>query len=107
MRIHHGDRKFSEAENKKLSEGMWKLILTELVASTLMVIGLACIIRAIPEYSGIQNGLMIWLAFVLPTLTSTVIWGGDEKKWMCTKIAVTGSYRLLALITIGYILSIW
>lgn len=82
-------------------------MLTEFVASALMVIGLACIIVAIPGYSGMRNAVMLWLAFVLPTLMSTVIWGGDAKRWMCTKIAITASYRLIALVGIGYILSMW
>ena len=79
----------------------------ELIASALMVIGLACIMGAIPEYSGVRNAFMIWFVFVLPTLTSTVIWGGDKKESMCTKIAITGSYRLIALLAIGYVLSVW
>jgi Protein of unknown function (DUF1761) len=107
MKIHHGDKTFTKEENKELMKVMWKLMVTELIASLLMIIGLACIIIAIPEYSGVRNAFMIWLAFVLPTLTSTVIWGGDKKESMCMKIAITGSYRLLALLAIGYILSVW
>ena len=107
MKIHHGDKKFTEEENEKLMQGMWKLMLTEFVVSFLMIIGLACIIQAIPEYSGIRNALMIWVAFVLPTLASSVLWGGDKRKWMFAKVAVTGSYRLLMLVLVGYILSVW
>jgi Protein of unknown function (DUF1761) len=107
MKIHHGDKTFTKEENKELMKGMWKLLVTEAVASLLMVIGLACIMGAIPEFSVVRNAFMIWLAFVLPTLTSTVIWGGDKKEYMLTKIAITGSYRLIALLAIGYILSVW
>ena len=59
MRIHHGKDSFNEAEMKKITEGMWKLMVTELVATLLMVIGLACVIRAIPEYSGVQTAFMV------------------------------------------------
>ena len=107
MKIHHGDKKFTDAENKKLMEGMWKLILAEFFVSSLMIIGLVCIIRAIPEYSGVRNAFMIWIAFVLPTLTSSVLWGGDKREWMSIKVLITGSYRLLALLLAGYILTIW
>ena len=107
MKIHHGDKKFTDAENKKLMEGMWKLMLAEFVVSFLMIVGLACIIRAIPEYSGVRNAFMIWIAFVLPTLTSSVLWGGDKREWMSIKVLITGSYRLLALLLAGYILTIW
>ena len=106
MQIHHGDKKFTEEENMELMKGMWKLMLAEFVVSFLMIVGLACIIRAIPEYSGVQNAFMIWIAFVLPTLTSSVLWGGDKREWMGTKVLITGSYRLLALLLAGYILTI-
>lgn len=86
---------------------MWKLMLTEFIMSLLMIIGLACVIMVMPEYSGIRTAFMVWLAFVLPTLTSSVIWGGDKREWMCKKIAVTGSYRLIALLIAGYILDMW
>jgi hypothetical protein len=75
MKIHHGDKKFTPEEMEKLTAGMWKLMLSELVASFLMIVGLACVIQAIPEYSGVRTAFMVWLAFVLPTLTSSVIWG--------------------------------
>ena len=75
MKIHHGDKKFIPEEMEKLTAGMWKLMLSELVASFLMIVGLACVIQAIPEYSGVRTAFMVWLAFVLPTLTSSVIWG--------------------------------
>lgn len=107
MRIHHGDKKFSDAENKEMMQGMWKLLVTEFAATALMIIGLACIINAIPEFSGIKNALMIWLAFVMPAGVSVILWGNDPKKWMCTKIALIASNRLISLLVAGYILSIW
>lgn len=107
MRIHHGDRKFTDAENKEMMKGMWKLLVTEFIATALMIIGLACIIIAIPEYSGARNALMVWLAFVMPAGVSVVLWGNDAKKWMCTKIALIASNRLIALLVAGYVLEIW
>jgi hypothetical protein len=86
---------------------MWKLLVTEFAATALMIVGLACIIIAIPEYSGVKNAFMIWLAFVMPAGVSVVLWGGDKKEWMCTKIALIASNRLIALLVAGYILSVW
>lgn len=107
MRIHHGKDSFNDAEMKKSMEGMWKLMVTEFVASLLMIIGLACIIRAIPEYSAIQNAFLIWVAFVVPVMTSTVIWGADAKKWMATKVAIASAGRLVSLLIAAYILAAW
>jgi hypothetical protein len=85
---------------------MWKLMVIEFVAILLMVIGLACVVRAIPQYSGMMTAFMLWLAFVLPTMTSTVIWGADTKKYMATKIAVSSICRLIGLLATGYVLSL-
>lgn len=106
MRIHHGDQKMTDAEMQKTMEGMWKIMLAEFVATLLMVIGLACVIRAIPAYSPMQTAFMIWLAFVLPTMISTVLWGNDAKKWMGTKIAISSICRLISLLATAYVLSI-
>jgi len=86
---------------------MWKLMVTEFVACALMVIAIACLVSAIPTMPGWQVGLMAWVGFVLPMSASNVIWGNDKKEWMCTKIALTTGYRLLAFVAIGYILSVW
>jgi hypothetical protein len=107
MRIHHGEKKFTESENKKLMEGMWKLLVTEFIMTALMIIWLACIIIAIPEYSGVKNALMIWLSFIMPAGVSVVLWGTDAKKIMFLKIVLIASNRLIALLAAGYILSIW
>lgn len=107
MWIHHGEKSPTPAEMKKLSEGMWKLLVTEFVATALMIIGLACVINAIPELSGVKNAFMVWLAFVMPAGMSVVLWGNDAKKWMCTKIALIASNRLISLLVAGYVLSMW
>lgn len=54
-----------------------------------------------------QSAFMIWLAFILPTMTSTVIWGADAKKYMATKIAIASIGRLIGLLATGYVLAMW
>jgi uncharacterized membrane protein YkgB len=107
MWIHHGDKAPSEKEMKEMSKGMWVLMVSEFVVTTLMIIGLACIIRAIPEYSGLQNAFMVWLAFVMPMVVSGVLWGNDRKEWRMLKIILSSSYRLVALLAAGYVLAMW
>lgn len=107
MKIHHGDKTFSKEEMAELSKGMWKLLLTEFVMTLLMIFSLACLIKAIPEYSGIRIALMSWIGFVVPMTVSNIIWGGDKREWWVTKIIVSVSYRLIVFIAAGYILSMW
>jgi Protein of unknown function (DUF1761) len=105
MRIHHGKDSFNAKEMAEATKGMWKLMVTESVATGLMVISIACLVRAIPSMPGWQIALMVWVGFVLPTMTSTVIWGADTKKYMATKIAVSSICRLIGLLATGYVLS--
>jgi hypothetical protein len=107
MRIHHGDKKISDVEMQKMMQGMWKLMVTELIACGLMVIAIACLVSAIPTMPGWQIGLMAWVGFVLPMSASNVIWGWDKREWMLSKIALVTGYRLIAFVAIGYILSVW
>ncbi len=107
MRIHHGKDTFTDAEMKKAMVGMWKLMLAEFVASFIMVMTLAFLIEMLPTMSGMHVAFLVWFGYVLPTMTSTVVWGGDAKKWMCTKIVVSSICRLLGLLATGYVLSMW
>lgn len=99
----HGMDCMDEAMKKKMMKGIWKIMISELIATFLIMIGLACIIRAIPEYSGIQNAFMMWLAFVVPITASNVIWGGDKREDMITKISITVGYRLIPMLIAGYV----
>lgn len=105
MRIHHGDKKMSDEDMKKSMEGLWKIMIAEFIATFFMIIGLACIIRAIPTFPPMLAAAMIWLAFVLPTMTSTVIWGNDPKKVMCTKITLSSICRFISLVATAFVLS--
>ena len=107
MRIHHGSDRMSESEMKKAMKGMWKLMLTEFIATFIMVMTLEFLIQILPSYSGMHIAFMIWLGFILPMTASNGIWGSDKKEWMCKKIAIASGYRLMALVAAGYILSIW
>lgn len=107
MKIHWGEKKISDKQMKEMTKGMWKQLLAEFIATLFMIFSLACIIRAIPQYSGMQNAFMAWLGFVVPMTVSNIIWGADKKEWWIAKILVTISYRLIVFVFAGYILSTW
>jgi hypothetical protein len=104
-RIHHGKDTLTPTELAKADEGLWKIMVAEFVATLLMVVGLAYAVQAVPAHSGIHLAVFAWVAFVLPTMTSSVIWGADPKKYMIAKIAVSSTCRLIGLVATGYVLS--
>ena len=77
------------------------------ITPKIMVMTLAFLIKMLPSMSGMHIALLVWFGYVLPTMTSTVIWGADAKKYMCTKIAVSSVCRLLGLLATGYVLAMW
>jgi hypothetical protein len=107
MRIHHGKDTFTDEEMKQAMQGMWKIMAAEFVATFFMVMTLDFLTKIITGFSAMHIAFMVWLGFVLPTMVSTVVWGNDPRKWMPTKIAISGSFRLVALLMAGYIFSIW
>lgn len=107
MKIHHGDKEFSKKEMEEMTAWMWKQLVTECIITFLMITSIACLVKAIPQYSGIQVGLMTWLGFAAPMTISNIIWGWDKRKWWLTKIAISISYRLIVFVAAGYILSMW
>ena len=107
MKIHHGKDSLNDAEMKKAIEGMWKIMFAEFVATFFMVVTLAFLIEMLPSFSGVHIAFLVWIGFVLPTMTSTVIWGADSKRYMATKIAVSSICRLIGLVASGYVLNMW
>ena len=105
MRIHHGKNSFNAKEMEESMKGMWKLMVAEFVATLFIVMTLAFLIEILPSYSGIHLAFLVWIGFVLPTMTSTVIWGADTKGYMATKITVSSICRLIGLLATGYVLS--
>lgn len=107
MKIHHNKDKTPE-EIKKDMKGMWKLMLTEFLLTFVISFFLFFIATSAATLSVVlMITFILWLGFILPTTISNVIWGGDDKKWMFKKIAISSSYRLIGMLFTVWILFIW
>lgn len=82
-------------------------MVSEIVATFLLMAGLACLVNSLPEYTGVQIAFKLWLAFVLPITVSNVIWGGDKRENMVAKIVITAVYRLIPMLVAGYVFVEW
>lgn len=107
LRIHYGKDKFTEEEMKKAMDGMWVIMITEFIATFFMVMTLDFLMRLLPGYTPWHVAFLVWIGFVLPTMTSIVIWWADTRKWMLVKILISGSFRLITLVASAYVLNIW
>jgi len=57
--------------------------------------------------SGICIAILIWIAFIVPTLASTSMWSGDSKQNAWSKFLIQAGYNLVLFVVCGYILSVW
>lgn len=60
-------------------------------------------IKAIPEISGIENGVLIWAAFIVPVIAGTAMWNNDSKKIAWTRFLLQSGYQLILFLTFGYV----
>ncbi len=49
----------------------------------------------------------IWLAFIVPTIASTVIWNNDSSKVKWTKFLIQAGYQFVIFFMFGLILGLW
>lgn len=97
----------SKEQLKEATKGMWKLLLTEFITTFMLMTTLAFLVTQIQWYRAIAIAFFVWLGFALPMIVSDVIWGGDKKEWICTKITIMLSFRFIALMFAGFIYWIW
>lgn len=106
MRIHHGDKTFSKEEMAKMMEGLWKIMATELIMTFITLMTLDFLVKLLPSFAFWHVALLVWLGFVVPSSTSVVLWGNDEKRWMPVKIGVIAFHRLVILMLSAYVFAL-
>ena len=106
-KIHHGIQ-VSPGENKMSKQSAWKFMLTEFVATFVISFFLyLAVVQSISLKFAFVTVVLLWLGFILPTITSTILWGNDEKKQMAKKIAISSSYRLATMLISAWIFFLW
>lgn len=107
MKIHHADIK--SADDMKMSmKGMWKFMLVEFIAT--LFINFFVYLTSIQSSSlkfAFVTVFFLWLGFILPTITSSVLWGNDDKKFMARKILISSTYRLVAMLISATVFFMW
>ena len=76
MKIHHSEK----TDSKPSTDGMGTLLFVEFLMTFLMIAVLAFLMTRIPDAPGFRIAILVWLGFVFPSATSTILWGKDEKK---------------------------
>ncbi len=103
----HGWENMSKKELKKQQKWMEKYMALEAINTFIMVWVLAFILGITTAYSPYLVAFLLWIGFLYPIVVSAVIWGADNKKWYCHKIAVLAGFNLVFIMLAAFLLTFW
>lgn len=101
----HGMDQLPKEQETKMMQWMWKTMLVEFILNVIMVAGL--IFLSSTYGNPIAMAVLIWFAFVMPSIVSVLNWGNDSGKNLRNKLLLTLAYRFIALILAGILLQMF
>jgi hypothetical protein len=103
----HGFDKLSKDVQEKMMKGMGPIYGIQFGITLLTTIVLAIFVAYQPSWNAYAMAGFFWIGFVVPTQTSSVLFGGTEPRWMWKKIAVQAGASLGSLEIATMVLSMW
>ena len=109
-----GFDKLSKAEqDKKIKEakpGMWKSYLLQMILSAMTSFFIIFVLKQTVQYGGSANMVygyivMIWIAFVIPIIGSSLLWSNCDRKLVWKKFFSDIFCNLLTYILIAFVAS--
>lgn len=94
-------------DRKNMQKGAGPLYGVQFVLSLFQVLVLAHLIADTTQATGLERSLWIWAAFVMPTLTGTVMWTNESGKLKWARFLIQGGYQLVMFIIFGLLLHYW
>jgi len=105
MRI-MGVSSLSKEELQKIQKEMLPFYGLQLLLTITSTVFLGLFSHLLPTASALSLAGIIWLAFIMPTQVSGVIWGSTAKKYWLAQILIMTSIQLLSILFAAYVFSI-
>ncbi len=104
-----GADKLDEIQRKEMQKSAMPLYGVQFVLSILQAYILACYIGigSWIEISGVFNALLIWVAFVMPTVAGSSMWNNNPTKIKWAQFLIQAGYQLVLFIIFGFVLFMW
>ncbi len=93
----HGFDKLSKSVQQKMMKEMGPFYALQFFITLVTTSVLAIFITYLPIWNAYAMAGFFWIGFVVPTQVSSAVFGGTDKKWMLTKIAIQAGASLLCL----------
>jgi hypothetical protein len=90
---------------KQMMKGMGPILSLQFLMTVVTTTVLALFAASRPaDWNPYGEAGFFWLGFVVPTQVSAVIFGGDKKQWMLTKILIASGGSFLCLMAAAAVL---
>ena len=95
-------------KNKEMQKAMWPLYLLQFILSLMQIYILAYYVEigSWLDISGICNSLLIWVAFIVPTLAGSAMWNNNTNKMKWEQFSIQAGYQLVMFVIFGFVLAI-
>lgn len=103
----HGFDKLSKKEQERQQKAMGPWYGAQVVVTVISAYVLAVLIGLLPDQSPYLVAFLVWLGFVLPTESSSMIFGGAPEGYVWHKIAISVSESLLHLLAAAWVISLF
>jgi hypothetical protein len=100
----HGFDKLSKAKQKELMSEMGPVYGIQVLVTIFSAAALYKLIALTTGYSVYALALLLWIGFIFPAEVSSVLFGGDDKKWVAQKIAIMAGASLLCTLAAAWVL---
>lgn len=91
---------------KEQMKHMYPAYIIQFLLSFFQVFILYTYIKHVPEFSGVENALLMCFAFVVPTFAAASIWSGDSRKVQIQKFLLQTGYSIVSFIVFGAVLGL-
>lgn len=103
----HGFDKLSKAVQRKMMSQMGPIYVLQFFVTLVMTLVVAIIALMLPQSLSVYTmASLLWIGLVVPTIVSSVLFGGTESKWIIKKIAVQAGasffYLQIAVLVLDY-----
>lgn len=101
----HGFDKLSKDVQQTMMKEMAPYYLVQFLITIVTTVVLALFLVVLPqEWNPYGMAFFFWLGFVVPTLISAALFGGTQRNWIVTKVAVQAGASLGCLEIAAFVL---
>lgn len=101
------------ARRKEMQAKAGPLYLVQFLLSLFQIWALAHFLQGwglrtqVPPPSSLENAVVIWAAFIMPTIAGSCMWNNDSAKVSWTKFGLQAGYQLVNFVLFAFILGMW